>query len=134
MPNWCENEIRVSGDTKKVKAFMKFVKSKDQDFDFEKVIPLPKGEWDYQWCLDNWDTKWNACDVEREYNPKYGDEVEYTFNTAWSPPENIFRELKNKFKLNEEGSDIFISWFYREDGMEFSGYLQNEERACKRSI
>ena len=63
MPNWCENEIRVSGDTKKVKAFMKFVKSKDQDFDFEKVIPLPKGEWDYQWCLDNWDTKWNACDV-----------------------------------------------------------------------
>jgi len=126
MPNWCQNEIRVCGDTEKVEEFIDFVKSDEQDFDFEKIVPLPNGEWDYDWCIRNWDTKWNACRVEKDFNPKYGDEVEYTFDTAWSPPENIFRVLKEKFKLNDKDSELHISWFYREDGMEFSGYLQNE--------
>ena len=126
MPNWCENEVRVNGDAKKVKEFMDFVKSDEQDFDFEKVIPFPNGEWDYDWCIAKWDTKWNACRVEKDFNPEYGDEVKYTFDTAWSPPEGIFIKLREKFKFNEEGSELYISWFYREDGMEFSGYLQNE--------
>lgn len=123
MPNWCQNEITVSGDTEKVEEFMDFVKSDEQDFDFEKIVPLPNGEWDYDWCIRNWDTKWNATDVQAF---KCGDEVEYNFLTAWSPPENIFRVLKEKFKLNDKDSDLHISWFYREDGMEFSGYLQND--------
>jgi hypothetical protein len=127
MPNWCQNEIRVCGDTEKVEEFMDFVKSDEQDFDFEKIVPFPNGkEWDYDWCIENWDTKWNACRVEKDFDPKYGDEVEYTFDTAWSPPENIFRVLKEKFKLNDKDSELHVSWFYREDGMEFSGYLQNE--------
>ncbi len=127
MPNWCQNEIRVCGDTEKVEEFMDFVKSDEQDFDFEKIIPFPNGkEWDYDWCIENWDTKWNACRVEKDFDPKYGDEVEYTFDTAWSPPENIFRVLKEKFKFNDKDSELYVSWFYREDGMEFSGYLQNE--------
>jgi hypothetical protein len=127
MPNWCQNEIRVCGDTEKVEEFMDFVKSDEQDFDFEKIVPFPNGkEWDYDWCIENWDTKWNACRVEKDFDPKYGDEVEYTFDTAWSPPENIFRVLKEKFKFNDKDSELYVSWFYREDGMEFSGYLQNE--------
>ena len=142
MPNWCQNEIRVSGSEDKVKEFMNFVKSDEQNFDFNSIVPMPKNifkgalgdkekekygslNW-YDWSCDNWGTKWNACNVSVEYNPEYGDEVEYYFNTAWSPPEQIFIKLRDKFKLDKEDSELFISWFYREDGMEFSGYLQNE--------
>ena len=120
MPNWCHNEVTVQGEKKHVKEFMDFVKSDKQEFDFEKIVPLPNGKWDYDWCLSNWNTKWNACDVEKEVVDEFH-EVTYTFETAWSPPENILRVLKEKF----EESDLFISWFYREDGQELCGYLHN---------
>jgi hypothetical protein len=42
---------------------------------------------------------------------------EASFNTAWSPPEDIYNALKEKF----EG--MSISWFYDEPGMEIAGYL-----------
>ena len=126
MPNWCQNEVRVIGNAEKVKEFMDFVKSDEQDFDFEKIIPLPNGEWDREWCIEKWDTKWNACRVVKDFDPQYEDQVEYTFDTAWSPPEGIFKKLKEKFVSNEKDSGLYISWFYREDDNEFSGYLQNE--------
>ena len=42
MPNWCQNEIRVSGSEDKVKEFMNFVKSDEQNFDFNSIVPMPK--------------------------------------------------------------------------------------------
>ena len=42
MPNWCQNEITISGDEKKVKEFIKFVSSKKSKFDFNKIYPMPK--------------------------------------------------------------------------------------------
>ena len=42
MPNWCQNNVTISGDEKKVKAFIKFVKSKQSKFDFNKIYPMPK--------------------------------------------------------------------------------------------
>lgn len=121
MPNWCHNEVTVRGKEEYVIEFMDFVKSDKQEFDFEEIVPLPNGKWDYDWCLSNWSTKWNACNVEKEVEDELY-EVTYTFETAWSPPENILRVLKGKFAE----SDLFISWFYREDGNEICGYLHNE--------
>ena len=40
MPNWCQNEITISGDEKKVKEFIKFVSSKKSKFDFNKIYPM----------------------------------------------------------------------------------------------
>ena len=42
MPNWCANNVTISGDEKKVKAFVKFVSSKQSKFDFNKIYPMPK--------------------------------------------------------------------------------------------
>lgn len=45
----------------------------------------------YDWCCNNWGTKWNACEASWEGN-------EYvSFDTAWSVPIPIFEKLKEVF-------------------------------------
>ena len=69
----------------------------------------------YDWRVQNWDTKWDAYDVEvTDDDPE---QLEVEFNTAWSPPEAICD------KLREDYPDIAISWFYDEPGCEIAGYL-----------
>ena len=70
----------------------------------------------YDWRVQNWDTKWDAYDVEVvDPDPE---NMEITFNTAWSPPEAICHALREKYE-----DTVSISWFYDEPGMEFAGYL-----------
>jgi len=47
----------------------------------------------YEWCSENWGTKWNAYEVERrDY-----DRVCITFQTAWCPPGPVIVELHKRF-------------------------------------
>jgi len=73
---------------------------------------MPKW-WD--WRVQNWGTKWNSADCE--VTIMEDDQVEYTFNTAWGPPEGVI------FKLRELYPDASITAFYDEPGMELAGYL-----------
>ena len=69
----------------------------------------------YDWRLKNWDTKWDAYDVQvTDDDPEC---LEVEFDTAWSPPEAICHQLR------EDYPDIAISWFYDEPGCEIAGYL-----------
>ena len=73
----------------------------------------------YNWNCDNWGTKWNAFDVEREIC-KYGDEVKYTFGTAWAAPREILIALKEQYP------ELDFRWFYRIEGWEACGFLHEE--------
>ena len=68
----------------------------------------------YDWQINNWGTKWEPADISVE---QCEEELELTFNTAWSPPEDICRAIRNKYP------DISVSWFYDEPGCEIAGYL-----------
>ena len=69
----------------------------------------------YDWRVNNWDTKWDAYDVEVvDPDPE---NMEIEFNTAWAPPEAICHALREQYP------DIAISWFYDEPGCEIAGYL-----------
>lgn len=63
----------------------------------------------YDWCCDNWGTKWNAFDVEVEDIDEENDICWFKFTTAWCPPEGWIKELSKHcdFTLNceVEGSD-----------------------------
>jgi len=48
----------------------------------------------YHWCIDNWGTKWNACDAY-----KASDNI-VVFDTAWSCPEPIIQKLSEMFDVN----------------------------------
>ena len=69
----------------------------------------------YDWRVQNWDTKWDAYDVEvTDDDPE---QLEVEFNTAWSPPEAICNQIR------EDYPDVSVSWFYDEPGCEIAGYL-----------
>ena len=70
----------------------------------------------YDWRVQNWDTKWDAYDVEVvDPDPE---NMEIEFNTAWAPPEAICHALREKYE-----DTVSISWFFDEPGCEIAGYL-----------
>lgn len=141
MPNWTNNTIHINGtqdDLVKFKFKSGGILNKGTEherttaFDFNKFIPQPdniflgnlgakeermckeKGipNW-YEWNIQNWDTKWNACDPEFEWD---GDTLRLHFDTAWSPPIKIFiamvkqhPELSFEFNCEIEGVDYGAS-------------------------
>ena len=144
MPNHCHNRVTFySDDTTLITKLHNIFKS---DNIFTQFIPEPdwantpneKGElpiqpepdsmfppqfpdgttddrW-YSWRLANWGTKWDAYEVEIDDSEMHNG-FEVTFDTAWSPPEEICASLRSDYP------DLHISWFYDEPGMEFAGYL-----------
>ena len=69
----------------------------------------------YDWRLQNWDTKWDAYDISVDDDDP--DQLEVSFNTAWSPPEAVCSALREQYP------DLSVSWFYDEPGCEIAGYL-----------
>ena len=70
----------------------------------------------YNWRVQNWGTKWDCYSMEMDdTDMPHGFEV--TFETAWSPPEEVCTAIREQF------DDLSISWFYDEPGCEVAGYL-----------
>ena len=130
MPNWCENEVTITGDTEnQIKEFKEYVTAGKCEFSFEAIVPMPENVKDNthnllgliadpnwcDWSLEHWGTKWDTNDVQVVDEDE--ESITYSFDTAWSPPEPICAALRDKFP------DLHISWFYRESGMEIAGYL-----------
>ena len=140
MPNWCYNRVEICGEPEEMDEFRKLVKSKESPFDFNKIVPMPKelegtvkgtnhvpseelkkkygaDNW-YDWSISNWGVKWNIDISEEQDVQDEGDYIQYTFDTAWGPPHEIFYAIRKKFP------DLGITWFFDEPGMQFAGYLE----------
>ena len=131
MPNHCTNEIYFSFKTVEDKdRFLKNVKGKDDagdesDFTFNSIIPMPDNKWDYNWCRENWDTKWDCYDLCVESEIGDGSEsFQVSFFTAWSPPTNILRKILDDPKFSK-GLE-YVRWFYRDEADMFCGYLDED--------
>lgn len=68
----------------------------------------------YGWSIANWGTKWNSYSF-RELSENDG-HFEFTFETAWSPPEPIFAALADRPEV--EGLTITIHAF--DEGWNFA--------------
>ena len=141
MPNHCYNRVTIYGeDLDQIKEIKEKLESEETCFDFNSIIPIPKelvgttapprdpdsseakrlrkqhghDNW-YDWCVENWGTKWNSYDSE--FIDEDEDRLEYSFNTAWAPPEPIIHKLRELYP------DVSITAFYDEPGMELAGYI-----------
>lgn len=178
MPNWVENDLRISGPRDELKRFKEVAKGsylgEEEELCADKFIPYPTefkkqdelsrkqadkreelkkklvkeglsedkareeafkkfphikdgyNEGGYSWCIDNWGTKWGFCDVELieenigDKEDKYN-ELFYSFNTAWSPPNPLIKKMGVMFpKLN-------FDLRYFEQGCGFNGMLRIEK-------
>ena len=84
---------------------------------FYETYNFPDGKNDdrwYMWCVNNWGTKWDACDKSIDYEDS--EILALTFNTAWSPPEGIVEKLREKYP------ELSFQCFYDEPGCESAGY------------
>lgn len=141
-PNWCENELTIKGKKKDLDKFKSKLKDK---LDFNDFIPYPEnfrmldekarkheektGNWikdgynsgGYQWCCENWGTKWNASNCEVTKDEK---KVLFRFDTAWSPPIPVIIAMSKKFPK------LRFNLRYWEGGMGVKGSLTLKNGKC----
>lgn len=138
MPNWCENHVRITGNKDTIQKLI------DAKLSLEQLLPIPKelqypenyltdenvrvefekqkkvnlekhgSEYWYDWCLENWGTKW---DIDLHTIETMDDEIYAVFSTAWSPPIEAMKALVKQNK------DLEIDMKYIETGMGFVGRL-----------
>ena len=143
MPNWTENNVLFVGKKKQLKTLKTMLKSKDNDFDFNNIVPMPKNifrgnlgreeeekygknNW-YDWSIANWGTKWNSVDTTVEEN---GSTLSYNFMTAWDCPREIVNALMRMRKTILK--DISINWdCVHEDGNEHEVIVDIEVDGAK---
>ena len=122
MSNWCMNNLYIShSDPAKLQEF---VDAYNSGKTCQHYLPVPKKEdgtvfddW-YNWCCNNWGTKWDFGRDEY-YDPTKieSGNVVVSFNTAWSPPIQFYE------KLVELGYNLRAT--YWEPGMAFCGIWDN---------
>lgn len=101
MPNWCANKLTVSHNDQA--AMDRFVKAYNAGTVCNEFLPKPKdiGEGWYDWCIENWGTKWDiGADIGTDREERYGlkatvvdNEASCSFDSAWSPPLGLYTEL-----------------------------------------
>ena len=98
-----------------------FGRSIEATEDEQKILDsLDSPDW-YAWSCSHWGTKWNAYGYALEsYEPG---KLEFTFRTAWSPPEPVFRKLVEKFP------ELMIHVSSFDEGWNFActGYVSSHE-------
>lgn len=131
MPNWCENEVDITGDYEQLKELMTEASKPNLSFDngeskpkflMDNLVPMPtelhetNGWWD--WRIDNWGTKW---DLNQDYDDTQVDyeegdrEAGLTYQTAWAPNREFWKTVSKRFPK------LVIDLRYLEEGMWFMG-------------
>ena len=112
MPNWVSHNVKIIWDQKDLEKFKEEVASDDNEFDLNKILPMPdnifkgnlwlkekeiywKNNW-YDWSIENWGTKWNSC--EANYIKSNNNSLYLFFQTALSTPIWIWETIAKKYK------------------------------------
>ena len=115
MPNWCDNMVTLRHEDKtKVDALCKELEG-DQNI-LNHLRPNPTGEWQYDWSIENWGTKWDASIIDWER--REDNEVWISFDSAWSPPTRLYEYIV------EQGWDVDA--VYYEPGMGYGGIFTTD--------
>ena len=126
MPNWCNNNITISGDEGTIRTLTAVLKSLKTDDEkqssdvFKSLIGLPQhmsdGDYKEKWYDTNigwFGTKWDISYDEHAFTFTKN-EISFFCETAWSPPIPFLQNLCEMYKVN-------ANLFYSEGGVGFSG-------------
>lgn len=113
MPNWCSNSLTLKHDDPAMidKAVAGFTDGKL----LETLVPY-EGEWDYDWCVSNWGTKWDVGGDNGYIRPN-PNTLKISFDSAWAPPTEAYRAME------ELGFEVKA--MYYEPGMCFCGIYED---------
>ena len=156
MPNYCNNVVEIQGPQHILKTlvehrldFMKihpYPKELDITAGREGADDSPEQKalvaaeesnlakygyknW-YDWCVNNWGTKWNAGGDNDAMQVDYDEDVGnqgialFQFDTAWAPPLGVLE------KLMETHPELSIECRYHEPGVGFFGVWTDGSDRC----
>ena len=73
----------------------------------------------YDWCTNNWGTKWDTTADEYDYTID-GDRFEVQFQTAWSVPEKLLNQVQKDYP------DLYIECLFMDESGEPAGILYTD--------
>ena len=140
MPNWCNNNISISGPTDTIKQLWEDANREDGGL-LSAMAPQPEdmfhgnlGEkerkeceeqgipnW-YDWQVANWGTKWDVSTEGLAFTDN-GDgtaEISGWFDSAWSPPIEAYQTFC------DDMDGVYLDAWYEEGGMDFAGHWSSE--------
>jgi len=117
MPNWCDNKISVKHENPEM--IQRFDKAFKEGRLLEEFVPFPNGTWDYDWCVENWGTKWDINGGEFQIDENDPTSGSGYFDSAWAPP------VEAMDKMTELG--FVIELYYYEGGVGYVGKYTSEE-------
>jgi len=143
MPNWCDNNITITGPNSVIDKIEKITKEEDnQNGLLNFMFPMPKelsdttadgskdkammkkygySNW-YDWAVENWSTKWEVNEfygVDRQ-----GDTISFAFSSAWAPPTGAYEQFLS------DNSNCSLKAYYYEGGCDFMGIWDNGDDIC----
>ena len=152
MPNWCNNNISITGPNSVIDKIEKITKEEDNKNGLLQFFnPMPKELegttspsssadkpqpmidgfdcW-YDWRVENWGTKWEVCEfygVDRQYHSENNEgesTITFGFDSAWAPPINAYDQFL------KDNSDCSLKAWYYEGGCDFMGEWDNGQDDC----
>ena len=151
MPNWCDNQLSITGPNSVIDKIEKIVKDEDSKNGLLNYFhPMPAelrdttadgskdkkmikkyghSDW-YSWACENWSTKWDISEfygVDRQYLTEQSEGesvITFGFSSAWAPPIGAYE----KFLADHE--DCSLRAFYYEGGCDFMGEWDNGIDDC----
>ena len=120
MPNNCSNHLTIRSEDKELlkELYRKATINEPCGDLLDFLAPLPNGEWDYDWCVENWGTKWDVYDVF--YADLEDGVLELGFCTAWAPPVNALQ-------TGAERLGFTFELYFIEEGMMFVGKATEDD-------
>ena len=155
MPNWCDNQITITGPNSVIDKIEKIVtEEKDGEGLLNYFHPMPRQLEDttspsssadkpqpmvegfdcwYDWRCENWSTKWDVNEfygVDRQHLNDSLDEstISFGFSSAWSPPINAYQTFI--MNMSEKNLDVSVKAYYYEGGCDFMGCWDNGDDDC----
>ena len=114
MPNHCYNRLTITSDDHGLLIQMRDAALMEEEQLLEFLCPFTaetNHQYDYDWCVENWGTKWDIFDVD--VISLVDNELEMCFTTAWSPPVKAVKHGAERY-----GFDFELT--YKEEGMMFT--------------
>lgn len=157
MPNWCDNRISITGPNALINKISMTVNAEEGILNVIAPIPAElkdsvsgsenaKPDWQkkqskelikkygydnwYDWCLNNWGTKWDLCEYYadlpsfREYFDDGMSRINFGSSSAWSPPIGALTHFIS------ENEDVDVKCLYYEGGCDFMGIWDNGADEC----